>query len=43
MVETTALGAAILAGLGIGIIDINDIDASQVTEFTPTIGEDGKK
>ncbi|KAF7405630.1 glycerol kinase isoform X1 [Vespula maculifrons] len=40
MVETTALGAAILAGLGIGIIDINDIDASQVTKFTPTIGED---
>ncbi|KAL2733704.1 glycerol kinase [Vespula squamosa] len=40
MVETTALGAAILAGLGIGMIDINDIDASQVTKFTPTIGED---
>ncbi|KAK2586777.1 hypothetical protein KPH14_011804 [Odynerus spinipes] len=40
MVETTALGAAILAGLGTGIIDINDVDASQVTKFTPTIGED---
>lgn len=41
MVETTALGAAILAGVGIGIIDINEVDASQVTKFTPAIGEDG--
>lgn len=41
MVETTALGAAILAGVGIGIIDVNDVDTSQVTKFTPTIGEDG--
>ncbi|XP_053988406.1 glycerol kinase [Hylaeus volcanicus] len=40
MVETTALGAAILAGVGIGIIDINELDASQVTKFTPAIGED---
>ncbi|XP_033329896.1 glycerol kinase 1 [Megalopta genalis] len=40
MVETTALGAAILAGVGVGIIDINDVDASQVTKFSPSIGED---
>ncbi|XP_043254088.1 glycerol kinase isoform X2 [Colletes gigas] len=40
MVETTALGAAILAGVGTGIIDINDVDASQVTKFAPDIGED---
>ncbi|KZC09636.1 PREDICTED: glycerol kinase [Dufourea novaeangliae] len=39
MVETTALGAAILAGVGVGIIDINDVDASQVTKFMPAIGE----
>ncbi|OAD57842.1 Putative glycerol kinase 3 [Eufriesea mexicana] len=42
MVETTALGAAILAGVGIGVIDVNDVDTSQVTKFTPTIGEDEK-
>lgn len=41
MVETTALGAALLAGVGAGIIDIGDVDASQVTKFTPSIGEDG--
>lgn len=41
MVETTALGAAILAGVGVGLIDINDVDASQVTEFSPSIEEDG--
>lgn len=41
MVETTALGAAILAGIGVGLIDVNDVDASQVTEFSPSIGEDG--
>ncbi|XP_003708115.2 glycerol kinase 1 isoform X1 [Megachile rotundata] len=40
MVESTALGAAILAGVGAGIIDINDVDASQVTKFSPAIGED---
>ncbi|CAK9809567.1 Glycerol kinase 3 [Anthophora plagiata] len=40
MVETTALGAAILAGVGAGVIDVNDVDASQVTKFSPTIGED---
>ncbi|XP_006617526.1 glycerol kinase isoform X2 [Apis dorsata] len=40
MVETTALGAAILAGVGVGLIDINDVDASQVTEFSPSIEED---
>lgn len=41
MVETTALGAAILAGVGAGVIDINDVDASQVTKFSPAIGDDG--
>lgn len=41
MVETTALGAAILAGVGVGLIDVNDVDASQVTKFSPSIGEDG--
>ncbi|XP_076232760.1 glycerol kinase 1 [Calliopsis andreniformis] len=40
MVETTALGAAILAGVGVGVIDISDVDASQVTKFSPSIGED---
>lgn len=40
MVETTALGAAILAGVGVGIIDINDVDVSQITKFTPAIGDD---
>ncbi|XP_003394582.1 glycerol kinase [Bombus affinis] len=40
MVETTALGAAILAGIGVGIIDISDVDASQVTTFSPEIGDD---
>ncbi|XP_017880748.1 glycerol kinase-like isoform X2 [Ceratina calcarata] len=39
MVETTALGAAILAGIGIGIIDIHDVEASQVTKFEPSIGD----
>lgn len=42
MIETTALGAAILAGIGAGLIDINEVDASQVTKFSPEIGEDGK-
>lgn len=42
MVETTALGAAILAGIGVGLIDINDVDASQITKFSPSIGDDGK-
>jgi len=41
MVETTALGAAILAGIGAGLVDINEVDASQVTKFSPQIGEDG--
>ncbi|XP_066587190.1 glycerol kinase 3-like [Prorops nasuta] len=40
MVETTALGAAILAGVGAGLIDINDVDASQVTKFSPLISDD---
>lgn len=43
MVETTALGAAILAGIGAGLIDINDVDGSQVTKFSPAISEDGKR
>lgn len=43
MVETTALGAAILAGVGAGVIDVTDVDESQVTKFMPTIGEDGKE
>ncbi|KAG5310497.1 GLPK kinase, partial [Acromyrmex insinuator] len=40
MVETTALGAAILAGIGAGLVDINEVDASQVTKFSPQISED---
>ncbi|XP_032680803.1 glycerol kinase-like [Odontomachus brunneus] len=40
MVETTALGAAILAGIGAGLIDINEVDGSQVTKFSPVISED---
>lgn len=43
MVETTALGAAILAGIGAGLIDINEVDGSQVTKFSPVISEDGKR
>ena len=42
MFETTALGAAILAGVGAGVIDMNSIDASQITKFTPQITENGK-
>lgn len=42
MVETTALGAAILAAIGADLIDINEMDASQVTKFPPVIGENGK-
>lgn len=42
MVETTALGAAILAAIGIDLIDINEVDVSQVTKFSPMIGENGK-
>ena len=41
MFETTALGAAILAGIGAKLIEITDINASQVTKFTPQIAEDG--
>lgn len=40
MVESTALGAAILAGVGAGLFDVSDVDASQVTKFSPLIGED---
>ncbi|XP_076755138.1 glycerol kinase 1 [Xylocopa sonorina] len=40
MVETTALGAAILAGVGAGIIDVTDVNALEATKFSPTIGED---
>lgn len=39
MVETTALGAAILAAIGVDLIDINEVDVSQVTKFSPMIGE----
>lgn len=42
MVETTALGAAILAAIGVDLIDINEVDVSQVTKFSPMIGENGK-
>ncbi|XP_015516193.1 glycerol kinase [Neodiprion pinetum] len=40
MVETTALGAAILAGVGIGLLDINDVVADQITKFSPQISDD---
>lgn len=40
MVETTALGAAILAGIGANLFEITDVDASQITKFSPQIGED---
>lgn len=43
MVETTALGAAILAGIGADLIDINDVDGSQITKFSSAISEDGKR
>ncbi|XP_033229476.1 glycerol kinase [Belonocnema kinseyi] len=39
MFETTALGAAILAGIGANLLEITDINASQVTKFSPQIGE----
>lgn len=42
MVETTALGAAILAAIGVDLIDINEVDVSQITKFSPMIGENGK-
>lgn len=42
MVESTALGAAILAGVGAGLIDISDVEPSQMTKFSPQIHEDGK-
>lgn len=42
MVESTALGAAILAGVGAGLLDIADVEASVMTKFTPQINEDGK-
>lgn len=41
MVETTALGAAMLAGLGVGILDFNDVIADEITKFSPQIGDDG--
>ncbi|KAG8040843.1 hypothetical protein G9C98_001831 [Cotesia typhae] len=40
MVESTALGAAILAGVGAGLFEIGDVDASQMTKFSPQISED---
>jgi len=42
MIETTALGAAILAAIGIDLIDIDEMDMSQITKFLPVIGENGK-
>lgn len=39
MVETTALGAAILAAIGVNLIDIDEVDMSQITQFSPVIGE----
>lgn len=42
MVESTALGAAILAGVGAGLFEVGDVDASQMTKFSPQISEDGK-
>jgi len=43
MIEVTALGAVILAGIGAGLIDINDIKESQITMFTPGLNENGKQ
>ncbi|XP_034942006.1 glycerol kinase-like [Chelonus insularis] len=40
MVESTALGAAILAGVGAGLIDISEVNPSQMTKFSPQISED---
>ncbi|XP_034942005.1 glycerol kinase [Chelonus insularis] len=40
MVESTALGAAILAGVGAGLLDIADIEAPQTANFTPQISDD---
>lgn len=40
MVETTALGAAMLASVGIGLLDINEIEVDHVTTFEPEIDED---
>ncbi|XP_057321465.1 glycerol kinase [Microplitis mediator] len=40
MVESTALGAAILAGVGAGLFEVSDVDASQMTKFSPEVGED---
>lgn len=40
MVESTALGAAILAGIGAGLLDISEVETSMMTKFSSTIGED---
>ncbi|XP_063972368.1 glycerol kinase 3 [Diachasmimorpha longicaudata] len=40
MVESTALGAAILAGIGAGLLDVSEVEPSQMTKFSSTIGED---
>ncbi|KAH0949528.1 hypothetical protein HN011_011906 [Eciton burchellii] len=42
MIEVTALGAVILAGIGAGLIDINDIKESQITMFTPGLNENDR-
>ncbi|KAK0080222.1 hypothetical protein PV325_000266 [Microctonus aethiopoides] len=40
MVESTALGAAMLAGVGAGLVDIGEIEHSQMEKFSPQISED---
>ena len=42
MVESTALGAAILAAVGAGLMEVSEVESSQGNEFVPSIGEDGK-
>lgn len=42
MIETTALGAAILAAIGVDLIDIDEVDISQIIKFSPMIDENGK-
>jgi len=42
MVEITALGAAMLAGIGAGLIDVSDVEGSQVTKFIPVVNENGE-
>ncbi|XP_012281202.1 glycerol kinase [Orussus abietinus] len=40
MVETTAFGAALLAAIGAGLMDVNHVTADQVTTFVPQIGNE---